>query len=277
MLNRLRPNLFRLPPRLVAALAALVLAAAALTPAGLAADVADIGFIDQSALSNLPPFASANRKLQAIKADLDRQFGARIRNVKNQNDQARIAQEFQNKFAAQQRQLLAPLFQRAQISIASVASSKNLSVVVDKRIIIYGGQDVTRDVIDLFSGVGDPVPPVSTPPPSSVGYVDETQINQVEKVKKANDDFTKFQNDESNSAQSKMRAAKTDQERQQIFKDAQKALLDKRKELVDPVVDATRNAIADVARKKGLALVIDRSNLVYGGTDITSDVTNALK
>jgi Skp family chaperone for outer membrane proteins len=267
----------RLHPRITAALAGIVIAAAALTPATLAADVADVGYVDQGALSNLAPFANANRKLVAYKADLDRQFQARIRGVRNPSDQSRIAQEFQNKFGAKQRELLGPLFQRAQVSIAAVASNKNLSVVVDKRIIIFGGQDVTRDVIDLFSGVGDPVPPINTPPPSTVGYVDESQINQVPKVKKANDDFAKFQNDENNAAQTKMRSAKTDQERQQIFKDYQKALLDKRKELVDPVVDATRNAIADVARRKGLALVIDRGNLIYGGTDVTSDVTAALK
>ena len=38
-----------------------------------------------------------------------------------------------------------------------------------------------------------------------------------------------------------------------------------------------RNVIGDVARKKGLLLVIDRTNLIYGGTDITSDVANGLK
>jgi outer membrane protein len=266
-----------LHPRLTAALACLVLAFVALTPASLAADVADVGFIDQAALSNLAPFANANRKLTAIKADLDRQFQARLRGVKSANDQARIAQEFQNKFGARQRELLGPLFQRAQIAIASVASSKNLSVVVDKRIIIFGGTDVTHDVIDLFSGVGDPVPPSSTPPPSSVGYVDEQQINAVPKIKKANDDFAKIQDDQRNAAQAKMRGAKSDADRQQIFKDLQKTLLEKHKEIVDPVVDQTRNAIADVARRKGLALVIDRGDLIYGGTDITTDVTNALK
>ena len=250
-----------LHPRLTAALACLVLAFVALTPASLAADVADVGFIDQAALSNLAPFANANRKLTAIKADLDGQFQARLRGVKSANDQARIAQEFQNKFGA----------------IASVASSKNLSVVVDKRIIIFGGTDVTHDVIDLFSGVGDPVPPSSTPPPSSVGYVDEQQINAVPKIKKANDDFAKIQDDQRNAAQAKMRGAKSDADRQQIFKDLQKTLLEKHKEIVDPVVDQTRNAIADVARRKGLALVIDRGDLIYGGTDITTDVTNALK
>jgi outer membrane protein len=263
--------------RLAVALAALAFAFSAFAPATLAADLTDIGFVDQSALSNLPQFASANRSLQTYKAQLDREFAARVRGVKNPNDQARIAQEYQNKFAAKQRDLLAPLFQRAQIAIASVASSKNLSVIVDKRIVIFGGQDVTRNVMDLFSGVGDPVPPASTPPPSTVGYVDESQINQVPKIKKANDDFVAFQNQQQTLAQQKMRSAKTDAERQQIFKDVQKALLDKRKQTVDPMVDQTRNVIADVARKKGLALVIDRTNLIYGGTDITTDVTSALK
>jgi Skp family chaperone for outer membrane proteins len=263
--------------RVAAAVGALLFATVALAPATLAADITDIGYIDQLALSNVPRFVAANRQLTSYKTSLDRQFSARVRGVKNSNDQARIAQEFQNKFAVKQRETLGPLFARAQVAIASVASTKNLSVVVDKRIVISGGQDMTRSVIDLFNGVGDPVPPVNTPPPSNVGYVDQTVINQVPKVKKANDDFVKFQQDQSGEAQRKMRSAKSDAERQQIFKDLQKTLADKRKLTLDPVVEQMRNVIAEVAKKKGLLLVIDRSNLVYGGTDITSDVANGLK
>ena len=46
--------------------------------------------------------------------------------------------------ADKQRQLFGPLFGRAQVAIASVASSKNLTVVVDKRIVVFGGQDITE-------------------------------------------------------------------------------------------------------------------------------------
>lgn len=263
--------------RLTAAVGALLMASAVLAPATLAADVTDIGFVDQAALSNMPQFNNANRQLQKYKADLDAQFTVRIRGVRAASDQAKIAQEFQKKFGDKQREVLGPLFQRAQISIASVASSKNLSVVVDKRIVIFGGQDVTRNVIDLFSGVGEPVPPVSTPPPSSVGYIDQAQINQVPKIKSANDAFVKFQNEQTAAAQTKMRSAKTDQDRQTIFKDLQKTMLDKRKQTLDPVIDQMKHVIEDIARKKGLLLVIDRSNLLYGGTDITADVSSALK
>lgn len=264
-------------PRVAAAAAALVLAVAMLAPATLAADVTDIGYVDQTQLSNIPRFAAANRQLAQYKADLDRQFAARMRGVKNASDQGRIAQEFQNKMAARQRDALGPLFQRAQVAIASVASTKNLSVVLDKRIVIMGGQDITRNVIDLFNGVGDPVPPVSTPPPSSVGFVDQVQINALRKVKAANDDFVKFQQEQSNAAQQKMKSAKSDADRQQIFKDMQKTLLDKKKQTIDPMVDQVKRAIAVVAKKKNLLLVIDRSNLIYGGTDITSDVSAELK
>ncbi len=270
MLNRNRR-------RLALALGATLVGAAALAPATLAADVTDIGYVDQAALSNIASFTDANRQLAAYKAQLDRQFAARIRGVRDRDTQARIAQEFQNKLATRQRDLFGPLFARAQVAIASVASSKNLSVIVDKRIIIFGGQDVTNNVVQLLSGPGDPIPPVNTPPPSSVGYVDQAQIDSVPQLKAANEDFQKFQADEQQQAQGKLRNAKTDADRQQVLKDYQAALADKQKQEIAPLVDRTRSVIADVAKKKGLLLVIDRSNLIYGGTDITSDVESQLK
>jgi Skp family chaperone for outer membrane proteins len=263
--------------RLTVALGAVLLGAAVLGPATLAADVTDIGFVDQAALAAIPSFTGANRQLAGYKAQLDRQFAQRMRSIRDRNVQARVAQEFQNKLTTRQRELFGPLFQRAQVAIASVASSKNLSVIVDKRIVIFGGQDVTGSVVALLAGPGDPIPPVNTPPPSSVGFVDQSQIDAVPRLKSANDDFQKFQADQQQQAQNKVKAAKTDADRQQVLKDYQAALADKSKSEIAPLVDQTRNAIADVAKKRGLLLVIDRSNLIYGGTDITSDVTAALK
>jgi len=263
--------------RLLTAGAALALAGPLCAPATLAADVIDIGFVDQAALSNVRSFTDANRQLAAFKSDLDRQFAQRMRAVHDQGSQARIAQEFQNKLATRQRELFGPLFARAQVAIASVASSKNLSVIVDKRIVIVGGKDVTGNVIALLSGPGEPIPPVSSPPPSSVGFVDQAQIDQVPKLKSANEDFQKYQASQQQAAQAKIKSAKNDADRQAVLKDYQAALADKNKQSIAPLVDKTRDVIADVAKKKKLLLVIDRSNLIYGGTDITNDVTSALK
>jgi outer membrane protein len=86
-----------------------------------------------------------------------------------------------------------------------------------------------------------------------------------------------FGEEQRKAAQDKLRSAKTDADRNKIYADYQKAIDDKRKELVQPLVDQTRAAIESVAKKRGLLLVIDRSNLIYGGTDVTSDVVAALK
>lgn len=254
-----------------------MLAAAIGTPRVLGADVTDVAYVDQTALGALPKFAAANRDLAAYHAQLDKQFAADMRSARTQDDQARISQEYQDKFADRQRQELGPLFARAQVAVASVASSKNLSVVVDKRIVIYGGQDITKDVVDLVTGVGDPVPPVSTPPPSRVGFVDQSAIGAVPKIAAAQQSFMKYQADQQHAAQEKMRAAKTDADRSKIMTDYQNAIDAEQKSILQPVVNQTTSVIADVAKKKNLILVIDRGNIIYGGTDITSDVTAALK
>ena len=45
---------------------------------------------------------------------------------------------------------------------------------------------------------------------------------------------------------------------------------------IQPLVDATKTATADVARKKNLILVVDRADVLSGGMDITADVQSEL-
>jgi outer membrane protein len=258
-------------------LAAAILFVPAAGVVAATADLTDVGYVDQTRLASMRAFNDAGNQITAYKATLDRQFAAQMRRTRNPADQQRIAAEFQGKLADRQRALFGPLFARAQVAIASVASSKNLSVVLDKRIVIVGGQDITQDVMDLLGGVGEPVPPVNTPMPSPIGFVDQNQIDTIPKLKSLNDDFGKFRADQQQQVQAKLRGAKTDQDKAQIYQASQKEILDKQHQLIDPVVDQTRTVISDIAHKRGLLLVVDKSNVIYGGTDITSDVTSALK
>ncbi|BDE04731.1 hypothetical protein WPS_00070 [Vulcanimicrobium alpinum] len=260
----------------VAALAFALAAFMLGTPAIGATDITDIGAIDQAAIAALPQFQAANKSLYDYGQQLQRQFTAQARHA-SQQQQQQLGRQFQQKLADRQRAVMGPLLQRAQVAIASVASSKNLSVVVDRRIVVFGGQDITGSVRDLLSGVGDPVPPVSTPPPSKVGFVDQQAIDALPKVKAAQDEFLKFKSDQDKTAGEKLKGAKTDADRDAILKDYRKALDDKQSATLKPMIDQTRSAIADVAKSKGLVLVVDRGNIVFGGLDITSDVTAKLK
>jgi outer membrane protein len=264
----------RIPTRL-AALAGLALVLTS-TPAVLAADTTDIGFVDQAQLSSIPAFLAAKRQIDAYGLDLQKQYMARARNAPAA-EQQRLGAEFQQKVGDKQRQVLGPIFARAQVAIASVASSKNLSIVVDKQIMIVGGQDITGSVRDLLTGVGDPVPPVNTPPPSTVGFVDQAAIDALPSIKSATADFAKFKTAQDQQTAVKFKAAKTQADRDAIMKDYQKTLTDRQNQTLKPLVDKTRDAMSSVAQKRGLVLVIDRGSVIYGGTDITADVTSALK
>ena len=261
-------------PLVIAAIAAILCAAA---PAAIAADLSDIGFIDQAAIGALPQFARANAQVAQYKSQLDAQYAAAARG-KSQSEQQRLAGPYQQKFFNRQREVLGPLFARAQAAIAQTASSQRLSVIVDKRIVVYGGQDITKNVIDLIDEPGAVVPPSATPPPSEIGFVDQGQIDQVPKIKQANDDFVKFAAAQRQNAIRDMAGAKNSpQQQQQIFQRYQKMVSDQQDKTLKPLVDQTRNAISKVAQQKNLILVVDRSDVIYGGTDITSDVQNALK
>ena len=72
-------------------------------------------------------------------------------------------------------------------------------------------------------------------------------------------------------------ASKDQAKQQQVYAAVpEDASTTKRNELLKPLVDADQTATADVAKKKNLILVVDRADVIYGGTDITTDVQSEL-
>ncbi len=255
---------------------AAALFAAFLAPAAIAADLTDVGYIDQAELASLPVFVSANRDLQGYKSQLDAQYASAMKAAKSDADKQRISLQFQQEYADKQREIVGPLFQRAQLAIAQVAATRSLSVVVDKRIVIYGGQDVTKDVETLFTAGAAIQPPAASPPPSEIGFVDQSVLDNLPKVKTANDEMSQFAQTQRTLYAPRMAAAKSDAEKQQIYQEYNKSLTDKQNQLLKPLVDQTKASTAAVAKSKNLLLVVDRADVIYGGTDITTDVQNAL-
>jgi outer membrane protein len=253
-----------------------VMVAAFAAPDAIAADLTDVGYLDQADLANMPVFVAANRQLLAYKQAMDSQFGAAMKNAKSDADKQRISMQFQQAYSDKQREIVGPLFQRANLAIAQVSATRNLTVVVDKRIVIYGGQDITKDVETLFSSNVAIQPPAATPPPSEIGFVDQSVLDGLPKVKAANDQMTQFASTERALYAPKLAQAKTDADKKAVYQEFNKALSDKQEQLLKPLVDATKNATADAARKHNVLLVVDRADVLYGGTDITTDVQNAL-
>lgn len=68
-----------------------------------------------------------------------------------------------------------------------------------------------------------------------------------------------------------------DAEKRRLYTQTQESLQNKQKELMDPVIKNIEAAIKKVADKKGLAVVVEKNTVVYGGLDITDEVAQTLK
>jgi len=242
----------------------------------IAADLTDVGFIDQADLANQPVFLAANRQLASYKSQMDSQYNAQLKHARTDAERQQVALQFQQQLNDKQREIVGPLFQRAQLAIAAVSSSRNLSIVVDKRIVIFGGQDITKDVEAVFTSPQAIQPPAGTPPPSEIGYVDQNVLDGVPKVQTANSTMQQFETTQRQIYSARIAQARSPSEKQQILTEYNKLITDKQNQLLKPLVDQTRSATSDVARKKSLLLVVDKADVIYGGTDITPDVQNAL-
>lgn len=71
-------------------------------------------------------------------------------------------------------------------------------------------------------------------------------------------------------------ATMNDKEKQDYYAQVQQGLSLKQQELINPVLDKVEAAIKTVADAKGLTVVMDKSNVVYGGQDITDEVSKKM-
>jgi outer membrane protein len=248
----------------------------AIAPASTATDLTDIGYVDQSAFASLPMFASVRQQLQTYQRQLSGQYTAAMRNARTAADKQRVQNDFNQRYAQEQQILAGPAFERVQLAIASVASTKKLAVVVDKRIVIYGGQDVTPDVVRLLRSSQTIMPLGTAPPPSPIGYIDPAAFANSPQAKAANDQMSAFVTQQQHIYGPQISKAKDGTQKQQLVTAYQNAIQAEQTKLIKPVVDHEQAVAGQVAQRKGLLLIIDHSDLLYGGTDITSDVQNAL-
>jgi outer membrane protein len=70
----------------------------------------------------------------------------------NDQDKKALYQQIQQDLQKKQQELLNPIRDKVNAAIKEVADAKGLSVVVDKSVTIYGGQDITSDVLKKITG-----------------------------------------------------------------------------------------------------------------------------
>ncbi len=126
----------------------------------------------------------------------------------------------------------------------------------------------------------------------SLGFVDTAKVfTSYDEARRAQDQFRKkaedYQQDlgeRQKEIEAARKAGKPEAEIQKMMKDAEQDLLPKKKaveeldrKLSTQIKVKIESAIAAAAKAKKIATVVDKQVILYGGTDLTSDVLKRLK
>lgn len=105
----------------------------------------------QLLVSQHPDTAAAQQTMDAAVAQTKSDFDAKSVGLSDQDKQA-LYQQLQQGLQQKNQELLGPINDKIMAAIKSVADAKKLTVVVDKSSIVYGGQDITDDVMKIITG-----------------------------------------------------------------------------------------------------------------------------
>ena len=126
-----------------------VLILSALLALGSAAMAADtIGVIDsQKIVTEHPKFEDVSKQLQQIGSQKESEARAAADKETDTARKAQVVQAKRMELAREEQRLMEPIFQNCQDAVRVVAKKKNVTLVLEKAAVYFGGVDITQDVI----------------------------------------------------------------------------------------------------------------------------------
>ncbi len=142
-------------------LIAVLVAAFVLTVAGAAVSSATataapgasgIGYVDFRLLvAQHPDAAAAQQTIQAAIEQADKDFKEKSANMSDQ-DKQKLYTQMRQELDAKATSLMVAVEDKVVAAVKEIADKKGLSIVIDKSVAIYGGEDITAEVGKKLSG-----------------------------------------------------------------------------------------------------------------------------
>ena len=116
-----------------------------------AASSSSVGVVDvQQVMAAHPDVQGLQGQMETTVNEIRKEFEEKSAGM-NDQEKAEFYIQCQQRIAQKQEELLAPIEQSVEVAIKAVADKKGLAVVINKAAVVYGGQDITQDVIAQFS------------------------------------------------------------------------------------------------------------------------------
>lgn len=111
-----------------------------------------VGKVNQQELVNQhPDMAKGKEAMQKEVEQAKAEFDAKATSM-NEKEQQDYYTQLQQRLNLKQQELITPIYDKVTAAIKEVADAKGLAVIVDAGNVVYGGQDITEDVLKKITG-----------------------------------------------------------------------------------------------------------------------------
>lgn len=109
-----------------------------------------IAYVDVWTVFNIHPKKNeAEEKLNQLAQDMQAELQEKAKDLPS-NKQQELLKEYQAKLSQQEQEMVQTILDTIRDVIKTVAEDKEVKIVLDKKNVIYGGYDLTQDVIDYI-------------------------------------------------------------------------------------------------------------------------------
>jgi len=237
-----------------------------------------VGMLDQEAIYALPEFTQAKKDLEQLSKAKEAELKKAIdeKKVNSAAEAENLRLQMRQQLEQEQARRLKPLNDRVTAAIAMLANERHLRVVLEKRIVISGVTDVTEDVKKKFAENKSPtLPKEASETQSHVGYINQEVVAELKLYKQVNEKLQARYQEMGKQFQAQAPKLSPDG-RERLQAAMAKSFKEMQAELLMPVNERVNGAISEVAKEKGLSLVLNSSHIMWGGRNLTDDVVKKL-
>ncbi len=235
----------------------------------------ELAIMDASSIYKLQAFITANEKIETARRELEASYSEKMKNASPEQERD-LRALFEKDMLAVANKERNPLNDRVQAAIAIVAAEKNITVVLDKSVVVTGAEDITDAVKDKFREEGElEHSNMNIGENSSVAYFDQDVVRTLSMFrdvdKKMHEEWIKAREE----IASKAKTASAEEIRQLTAKH-EKRLSDMNASLTTPLLKKVTDTVSDIAKENNVALVVGKQYVMYGGKNITDLVVDRL-
>lgn len=244
----------------------------------LSSPAKQVGCLDSDVIYALDEFKNAEKEIKDFSEKKAKEFDKAMKEKSGKEgaeaELQLLYRKLQNEVEVNRNKIIFPLNNRVSAAIASVASSKGMTVIIDKRIVVTGVPDITEDVKKIFQQKGELKMPSESGDDtknSPVAYFDQNIVRKLKVFSEVDIKLTQARTDMAREYEKKAPKL-SDSEREAMQREMSARFEALSQQMYAPLYQKVNNSVNKVAKDLGISLVLNKQTVMYGGRNITDEV-----